>query len=80
MPKKKNTIIVYGPIIGIVGRTSYEKGHVVLIEACSIVSKIFSDIQILIVGEDHYRKEIMLKASEYALQNNIVMTGRVPPE
>jgi L-malate glycosyltransferase len=66
-----------GPIIGIVGRTSHEKGQLVLINACSIVAKSFPDIQVLIVGEDYYRDEIMLKASEHGLQRDVIMTGRV---
>jgi glycosyltransferase involved in cell wall biosynthesis len=67
-----------GPIIGIVGRTSYEKGQLVLIDACTIVAKSFPDVQVLIVGEDYLRDEIMLRASKQGLQHNVVMTGRIP--
>jgi glycosyltransferase involved in cell wall biosynthesis len=66
------------PIIGIVGRTSHDKGQIILLDACSIVTKSFPDVQILIVGEDYQRDEIMLRASKYGLQRNVVMTGRVP--
>lgn len=67
-----------GPIIGIVGRTSHDKGQIILIDACSIVVKSFPDVQVLIVGEDYQRGEIMGRASYHGLQRNVVMTGRLP--
>jgi len=69
-----------GPIVGIVGRTSIDKGQLVLIEACSIIAKSFPHVQILIVGEDHQRDEIMMKAAAVELQKNVVFTGRLPAQ
>ena len=66
-----------GFIVGIVGRTSNDKGQLVLIDACAIIAKSFPHIQILIVGEDHQRDEIMKKASDVGLQNSVLFTGRL---
>jgi glycosyltransferase involved in cell wall biosynthesis len=66
-------------VIGIVGRTNYNKGQLILIDAISRVVKIFPDIQVLIVGQAHQRDEIIARASSYGLKNKVFLTGKLSP-
>jgi glycosyltransferase involved in cell wall biosynthesis len=69
-----------GPIIGIVGRINYNKGQLVLIDAVSKIVKNYPDIQVLIVGHDEQRDEIIKRASQYDLANRIIFTGKLAPQ
>jgi glycosyltransferase involved in cell wall biosynthesis len=69
-----------GPVIGVVGRTSREKGQMVLMQALPLIMKSFRDVQVLLVGENYLQDDIMANIEEYGLQQNVVMTGRLSQE
>jgi glycosyltransferase involved in cell wall biosynthesis len=69
-----------GFVIGIVGRTNYNKGQLILIDAMSKIVKHNPDIRVLIVGHDQQRDQIIERASQHNLTNNIIFTGKLAPQ
>jgi glycosyltransferase involved in cell wall biosynthesis len=66
-----------GFIIGIVGRINYNKGQLILIDAVSKIVKNYPDIQVLIIGHDQQRDDIIARASQYDLANKVIFTGKL---
>jgi glycosyltransferase involved in cell wall biosynthesis len=69
-----------GPVIGVIGRTSLEKGQGVLLDAFAIVIEAIPAATLLVIGEDYRRNELMAQAEALGLKGKMIMTGRVPKE
>jgi len=69
-----------GPVIGVIGRTSFEKGQSVLLDAFAIVIKTIPGATLLVIGEDYQRNELMAQAEMLGLEEKMIMTGRLPKE
>ena len=65
-----------GPIVGIIARLSDVKGHVYLVRAMEKVLKIFSDAQLLIVGEGKMEKELLALVEELKIEKSVVFIPR----
>ena len=64
-----------GPLIGSIGRLSYEKGFDVLLEAFSIVLNHNPKAKLVIIGEGHLRKELELYAKKLGVFGSTLFTG-----
>ncbi|MBF0380049.1 MAG: glycosyltransferase family 4 protein [Magnetococcales bacterium] len=62
--------------IGVVGRLSREKGHMVLIRAMAEIIKQIPDIQLLLVGEGSEKESLLKKADSLNLSKNIRWLGK----
>jgi glycosyltransferase involved in cell wall biosynthesis len=67
-----------GPVIGIVGRISTEKGQSVLLKSLSIIEKSGYSAKLLIVGEDHMRDDFTNQVEMLGLKDSVILTGRLP--
>ena len=67
---KKNSFI-----IGCVGRLIPLKGHVFLFEAFSIFLKKKPDAFLLVIGDGPIRDDLIKKANQLGIQENIIFTG-----
>jgi len=63
--------------IGIIGRLSIEKGHRFFLEAASIVSKMISNANFLIVGEGPERGNIEKLIKELGIDKNVRLLGHI---
>ena len=61
-----------------IGRLYEKKGYPELIEAFSIVSKIYKNTTLVIYGEGSYRKEMEKQIAFYHLEDKITLAGNVP--
>jgi glycosyltransferase involved in cell wall biosynthesis len=69
-----------GPVIGVIGRTSFEKGQSVLLDAFAIVIERIPAATLLVIGEDYQRNELIAQVEMLGLKEKMIMTGRVPKE
>jgi len=67
------------PIVALIGRVTFQKGHKFLIEAAKKILQAVPEVQMLIVGnlEDHpdYVNELSQLIKEYKLSNHVFLTG-----
>ncbi len=63
------------PIIGTIGRLTFQKGIKYLIEAVSLVKKRFSKIILIIVGDGPIKDELQNYANTLDLNENVIFTG-----
>ena len=66
------------PVIGIVGRLAYQKGHTILLDAMAEVIREFPDVVLMIIGEGPERKKLGEKASALNINKNILWMGAQP--
>lgn len=64
-----------GPLIGSIGRLSYEKGFDILLEAFSTVLNRNPKAKLVIIGEGHLRKELELYAKKLGVFGSTLFTG-----
>jgi glycosyltransferase involved in cell wall biosynthesis len=69
-----------GPVIGVIGRTSFEKGQSLLLDAFAIVTEAIPDATLLAIGEDYQRNELIAQAEKLGLKGKMIMTGRLPKD
>ena len=62
-------------IIGCVGRLSWEKGHIFLLNAFALFSKMMPDTVLVIVGDGDIKKELEQNAYDLGLREKIIFTG-----
>lgn len=64
-------------LIGIVARLDVMKDHTTFLEAISLVLKSVSQVRFVCVGDgtDQYKNELLKKASDLGLDNNLFWTG-----
>ena len=66
------------PIVGTVGRLSWDKGIQCFLEAAARVSATYTDVQFLIVGDGEARRELELLAESLRVSTQTVFTGFRP--
>jgi glycosyltransferase involved in cell wall biosynthesis len=69
-----------GPVVGIVARLRWEKGHALLLDAFPEVLRKFPDAQLLIVGDGPDRKKLRKLAEDLKLTDNIRWLGQKSSE
>lgn len=65
-------------VIGIVGRISHQKGHMVLLDALALVKQKISNFKILIIGDCLEKGVFVDKARKLNLDKYIIYTGWLP--
>ncbi|GIM30238.1 hypothetical protein CPJCM30710_29040 [Clostridium polyendosporum] len=60
-------------LLGIVGRLSYEKGHLLLLEAFSKIDN--KNVKLIIVGDGELKDDITDKISELNINDRVIMFG-----
>ena len=68
------------PIIIIVGRLRYEKGHAVLVDAVAAIATKIPDVKLLVIGDGPDRESLRLKAEAVGIASNIVWMGQKAPD
>jgi glycosyltransferase involved in cell wall biosynthesis len=63
------------PILGVVGRLEYEKGHRVAIAAMRKIVDVVPDAKLMIVGSGSLEQELKDQAKALRLSNNVEFTG-----
>lgn len=63
------------PVIGTIGRLTFQKGYRYLIEALSKIKERFQGIILLIVGDGLMKQELQNYASTLGLNKNVIFTG-----
>lgn len=69
-----------GPVVGIIGRITEEKGHFVLLDAIAMLDDLAANITILAVGDENSKYAFLEKAAALGLKGNIVITGWLTSE
>ncbi len=64
-------------VVGIVGRLSGEKGHLVLVDALRILAPEFPKLRLLIVGTGYMREPIELRLGQLGLADRATVAGYV---
>jgi glycosyltransferase involved in cell wall biosynthesis len=65
----------HGPIVGTMGRLSWDKGFGCFLEAAVRVSTAYPDVQFLIVGDGEARKDLELLAIDLGISPQTIFTG-----
>jgi L-malate glycosyltransferase len=65
------------PVIGVVGRLRWEKGHDILLDAMPEVIKVIPDVMLLVVGDGPNRMSLELRAKSLGLASNIIWLGQM---
>lgn len=73
--KKKYAL---GKTLLYVGRIAHEKSIGVLVEAFARLVKKEPDVKLMMVGGGPQEEEMKKKIADLGLQNNVIMTGRIP--
>ncbi|UZE97971.1 glycosyltransferase [Alkalimarinus alittae] len=73
--KKIRSLKVEGPVIGSVGRLSYEKGYDVLLEAFKLIIIDQPKAILVIIGDGRLRQELEEQAMNLEVFKNIIFTG-----
>jgi L-malate glycosyltransferase len=68
------------PVFGIVGRLTYQKGHMILLNSMAEVIKQFPDVVLLIIGEGPDCQKLGKRAAELDLNKNIRWLGAQPQD
>jgi glycosyltransferase involved in cell wall biosynthesis len=68
------------PRIAIVGRLSAEKGHGILLEAMSKLSKIGVPVEVEIIGDGPFGDEIRSLAAELGIEKSVIFSGELLPD
>jgi len=63
------------PLVGIVGRLDWYKGHQYFLQAAKKVAEAIPDTHFLIVGDGEYRKRLENLRKKLGLNENVVFTG-----
>lgn len=63
------------PLVGIVGRLNWYKGHQYFLQAAKKVTETISDARFLIVGDGEYRKRLENLRKELDLDKKVIFTG-----
>ena len=66
------------PVVGVVGRLSPEKDHVLLLQAARRLVEEFPDLAVLVVGDGPMRRRIEHAAAELGLADRILLVGPAP--
>ncbi len=76
---KKEFNLENSPLVGIVGGLIPWKGHCYFLEAASLISRKFSEVKFLVVGEDfvggRYRQQLEDLTFKLGLSDKVVFTG-----
>ncbi|MDU1413992.1 MAG: glycosyltransferase family 1 protein [Clostridium sp.] len=62
-------------VIGHIGRFTYAKNHMFLLEIIYELKKINSNTLLILIGEGELRNEIQLKIKELSLEDNVMILG-----
>ena len=62
-------------VIGVVGRLTYQKGHIYLLKAFRSISSNIPDVKLLIVGEGELKKKLIEEADKLKIGNKVVFLG-----
>ncbi|RLL85924.1 glycosyltransferase family 1 protein [Mesotoga sp. BH458_6_3_2_1] len=65
-------------VIGHLGRFTYPKNHLYLIEVFQLIHKRREDAVLLLIGDGELRKEIERRVVELGLKRNVIFAGSVP--
>lgn len=63
------------PLVGIVGRLDWYKGHQYFLQAAKKVAEAIPDTHFLIVGDGEYRERLENLRKELGLNENVIFTG-----
>lgn len=66
------------PVVGVVGRLSPEKDHLLLLQAARRLVDEFRDLTVLVVGDGPMRRRIEHAAAELGLADRILLVGARP--
>ena len=66
------------PVVGVVGRLSPEKDHVLLLQAARRLVDEFPDLAVLIVGDGPMRRRIEHATAELGLADHVLLVGGRP--
>ena len=66
------------PVIGIVGRLDWFKGHDILLEAFAIVRRRFPDATLLCVGDGDLREFLKAETDRLGVRDHVIWAGRMP--
>jgi len=69
LPEKKNR--VKGPVLGMLGRISAEKGHFMALEAFKLLRSDYEHISLLISGKGRMREELKARIVQDGLDNKV---------
>ncbi|NOK61275.1 MAG: hypothetical protein GFH27_549305n44 [Chloroflexi bacterium AL-W] len=64
------------PLIGVVGRLSYQKGHTVLFEALPQLWKAFPNVHVVLVGDGELRTQLQTQVVQIDTNNRIHFVGQ----
>lgn len=73
--KRQLDIDPHSPIVGTMGRLSWDKGIRYFLEAAAKVSTAYPEVQFLIVGDGEARKDLELLATNLGISSQTVFTG-----
>ncbi len=63
------------PVMGIVGRLNYEKGHIYLLRAMKDICSRIPTAKLLIVGDGVLKEELKKEAEYLGISGNVIFTG-----
>ncbi len=69
-----------GPIIGIVGRLAFQKGHAILLDAMADIVRKFPDVVLVIIGDGPDRDKLEMQAKQTGIEDSIRWLGSQPQE
>lgn len=68
------------PRIAIVGRLSPEKGHGILLDAVSKLSKAGDQVEVEIIGDGPFGEELRKLAAELGVEKSVIFSGELLPD
>lgn len=63
------------PIIGVIGRFSVEKGHIILLRAISILKKEYPSIRVLLIGDGDEADALKKSAMTHEIDDMVIFCG-----
>jgi len=75
LTRSKLSISQEVPVIGTIGRLTFQKGQKYLIEAVSIIKEKFPRIMLLMVGDGPMKEELQNYANTLGLNEHVIFTG-----
>ncbi|MDP2644067.1 MAG: glycosyltransferase [Desulfobacterales bacterium] len=64
-----------GPALGVIGRLSKEKGHIVLLKAVSLVRKHYPNLKLFVIGEGDQEDRLRAFIKAEKIEDNVVFLG-----